>query len=124
MTKANYPKLIVEPIQFQLIPEVAKSFTEEEKLKIQEYTRKARKKIISAHYQIVNEPGSDVGRLRMAFTDIEKSNALLALYPATRVAGVGRGAPPSRVKSSTRKPAHSSRRGPGKDRDRFCTVVA
>ena len=91
MTKANYPKLIVEPIQFQRNPEAAKGFTEEEKLKIQEYTRKAQKKIISAHYQIVNEPGPDVDRLRMAFTDIEKSNALLALYPARRAAGVGRG---------------------------------
>ncbi|MDX1431389.1 MAG: DUF3313 domain-containing protein [Gammaproteobacteria bacterium] len=90
-TLKNYPMIIVDPIQFNLDAEVAKDFTEEQRREIREYAQQTVNKILSPHLKIVTQPGPGVARVRMAFTDIEKSEALLNLYPATRAAGVGRG---------------------------------
>jgi len=91
MTTANYPKMIIDTIEFDLSPEDSEKFSEEQKQEIREYAQKAANKLLAEHFQIVTQPGPGTGRFRMAFTDIEKSDALLAMYPMTRVTGVGRG---------------------------------
>lgn len=91
MTVENYPRMIFDPIQFDLNPDVMADFSEEQKSEVREYAQQAASNILSTYFKLVSQPGPGTGRVRMAFTDIEKSNALLALYPMTRAAGVGRG---------------------------------
>jgi len=91
MTVKNYPRMMFEPIQFDLAPGDLADFSAEQQQEIREYAQKAATKVIASVFTIVQQPGPGTGRIRMAFTDIEKSNALLALYPMTRAAGVGRG---------------------------------
>lgn len=42
-------------------------------------------------YEVVYQPGPGVARMRMAITDIEKTNVVAAGVPHTRLAGVGLG---------------------------------
>jgi hypothetical protein len=91
MSTANYPKLIVTPIEFALSPDDLASFTDGQKQQIREHAQKTVNKLLTPYFQMVQQPGPGTGKLRVAFTDIEQSNALLALYPMTRAAGAGRG---------------------------------
>jgi hypothetical protein len=91
MTLENYPKMIIDPLDFDLSAEDAAKFDESQRQEIKEYTQKALEKLMTQYFQIVKQPGPKTVRFRMAFTDMEKSDALLALYPMTRITGVGRG---------------------------------
>jgi hypothetical protein len=91
MTLENYPKMIIDPLDFDLSAEDAAKFDDEQRQEIKEYTQKALEKLMTQYFQIVKQPGPKTVRFRMAFTDMEKSDALLALYPMTRITGVGRG---------------------------------
>lgn len=91
MTLENYPKMIIDPVEFDLSAEDSAKFDDAQKQEIKEYTQKALDKLLSQYFQIVKQPGPGTARFRMAFTDMEKSDALLAIYPATRLTGVGRG---------------------------------
>jgi hypothetical protein len=91
MSRANYPKLILNPIEFELQPSDLANFTDEQRQEIREHAQKAVNKLLAPYFQIVQQPGPNTAKLHVAFTDIEKSNALLALYPMTRAAGAGRG---------------------------------
>ena len=90
-TKATCPRMIVDPIQFNLDAEDRTGFSEEERREIREYAQTAFTKVVSNHIQVVTQPGPGVCRLRAAFTDLEKSAALMNLHPLSRATGAGRG---------------------------------
>jgi hypothetical protein len=83
--------VILDPIQFNLDVEDRAGFSEEERREIREYAQTAFTKVISNHVQLVTQPGPGVCRLRVAFTDLEKSAALMNLHPLSRATGAGRG---------------------------------
>jgi hypothetical protein len=91
LTKATCPRLIIDPIQFNLDVEDGKDFSEEERREIREYAQTALTKVFSRHFQFVTQPGPGVCRLRVAFTDLERSQALMNLHPLSRATGAGRG---------------------------------
>lgn len=90
-TKDSCVRLIVDPIQFDLDTTDKKEFSADDRREIREYAQKKFTAIIAKNREIVTQPGPGVCRVRLAFTDLEKSNALLNLYPMTRAAGAGRG---------------------------------
>ncbi len=90
-TKGSCTRMIVDPIQFNLDLEVEGKFTDEEKREIREYAQDKFSEVIAKHVEIVMQPGPGVCRLRLAFTDIEKSAALANIHPLTRATGAGRG---------------------------------
>ena len=90
-TKGSCTRMIVDPIQFNLDPDVEGKFTEEERREIREYVQVKFTEVLARHVEIVTQPGPGVCRARIALTDIEKSNALLNIWPATRATGAGRG---------------------------------
>ena len=90
-TKGSCTRMIVDPIQFNLDSEVEGKFTDEQKREIREYAQDKFSEVIAKHVEIVMQPGPGVCRLRLAFTDIEKSAALANIHPLTRATGAGRG---------------------------------
>jgi hypothetical protein len=90
-TKATCPLIIVDPIQFNLDDKDRTDFSAEERREIREYAQTAFLKVVSNHVQVVTQPGPGVCRLRVAFTDLEKSAALMNLHPLSRATGAGRG---------------------------------
>ena len=90
-TKATCPRMIIDPIQFNLDGKDRTDFSEEERREIREYAQTAFIKVVSNHIQVVTQPGPGVCRLRVAFTDLEKSAALMNLHPLSRATGAGRG---------------------------------
>lgn len=90
-TKTTCPRVIFDPIQFNLDAKDRTDFTDEERREIREYAQTKFTEVIARHKQIVTQPGPGVCRLRVAFTDLEKSSALMNLHPLTRATGAGRG---------------------------------
>ncbi len=90
-TRDTCPRMIVDPIQFNLGAEKKTDFSAEEIREIREYAQTAFTKVVSNHIQVVTQPGPGVCRLRIAFTDLEKSAALMNLHPLSRATGAGRG---------------------------------
>ena len=90
-TKATCPRMIVDPIQFNLGAEDRTDFSAEEIREIREYAQTKFTEVAARHFEVVMHTGPGVCRLRVAFTDLEKSAALMNLHPLTRATGAGRG---------------------------------
>ena len=90
-TKATCPLMIIDPIQFNLDEKDRTDFSGEERREIREYTQTAFIRVVSKYLQVVTQPGPGVCRLRVAFTDLEKSAALMNIHPLSRATGAGRG---------------------------------
>lgn len=89
--KGTCTRLIVDPFQFNLDPETEADFTDEEKREIREYAQDKFTEVFAEFVEVVVQPGPGVCRIRVAFTDIEKSAALANIHPLTRATGAGRG---------------------------------
>ncbi len=90
-TRDTCPRWIVDPIQFNLGAEDRTDFSAEEVREIREYAQTKFTEVIARHKEIVTYTGPGVCRIRVAFTDLEKSAALMNLHPLTRATGAGRG---------------------------------
>ncbi len=90
-TKATCPRMIVDPIQFNLGAEDRTDYSDEEIREIREHAQTKFTEVIARHKQIVTHTGPGVCRVRIAFTDLEKSAALANIHPLTRATGAGRG---------------------------------
>ena len=91
VTKDTCPRVIVDPIQFNLGAEKKTDFSAEEIREIRDYAQTKFTEVIARRAEIVTHTGPGVCRLRVAFTDLEKSAALMNLHPLTRATGAGRG---------------------------------
>ena len=83
--------MIIDPIQFNLDAEDKVDFIDEERREIREYAQDKFTAVIAKHREVVMHTGPGVCRVRVAFTDIEKSAALANIHPLTRATGAGRG---------------------------------
>ena len=90
-TKDTCLRMIVDPIQFNLGAEDRTNFSAEEIREIREYTQTKFIAVVARRVEVVMHTGPGVCRLRIAFTDLEKSAALMNLHPLSRATGAGRG---------------------------------
>lgn len=89
----KYDKFIIDPVGVHFAPDATGAAVDPKVL--QEMTQYFRSKLIenlSKHYKVVEQPGPGTMRLRIAVTDLHKTNPLLNVHPATKLSGVGLGA--------------------------------
>ena len=87
---SKYHKFMIEPIQTRLYADT--DITEDELSELRQYMYKEVYNAIEANDKVVHEPGSDVMRLRLALTNLKKSNVALNVLPQTKLMGLGLGA--------------------------------
>lgn len=88
----NYSKFIVEPVVIHFHAKAkGKETKREELVNLKKYMYDSVVKALSGRYQIVNQAGTKVARLRIALTDIEKSSPVLNAIPQTKLSGLGLG---------------------------------
>ena len=90
-TRDTCSRAILDPIQFNLGAEDRTDFSAEEIREIREYAQTKFTEVVARRMEVVMHTGPGVCRLRVAFTDLEKSAALMNLHPLTRATGAGRG---------------------------------
>lgn len=89
----KFDKFIIDPIGVHFAPDASGAAVDPKTL--QEMTAYFRTKLIeglSKNYKVVDAAGDGTLRLRIALTDLQKSNPALNIHPATKLSGVGLGA--------------------------------
>ncbi len=92
MSIGDYSKFIVDPVVLSL----SKTGKERELNQEDLYEQVAffHQKIVEnleQGYRVVSSPGKGVARIRVAITDVEKTNPLLNIHPGTKLTGAGLG---------------------------------
>ena len=88
----NYSKFIIDHVIVHFAPDAEGISIDPEKLgELKAHFETGLKEALSKHYEVVEEPGAGVLRLRMAITDIKKTKAAWNIHPATKLAGFGLG---------------------------------
>lgn len=88
-TAVRYHSLIVDPVQI-LIP--AGRFSSEERAELARYFRRSFEDAIrSVGYKVADAPGTGVGRVRLALTDVAGSTWWKKVHPVSRAMGAGTG---------------------------------
>ncbi len=90
-TKGTCDRMTLDPITFNLDEEVGAKFTDEEQLEIRKYAQEKFTEFLKRRHELVSYGGPGICRLRISFTDLEKSAALANIHPLTRATGAGRG---------------------------------
>jgi hypothetical protein len=88
----EYSSFIVEPVVVHLygIPQGARPDPAARQA-LANYLHNVIISAISDRYMIVSQPGSGIGRIRIALTDLEKSTPALNVLPQTKLTGIGLG---------------------------------
>jgi len=92
MNAGDYSKFIVDPVVLSL-SEKGKGRGIDQK-DLNEQVTFFHQKIVEEleqGYQVVSSPGPGVARVRVAITDIDKTNPLLNIHPGTKLTGAGLG---------------------------------
>jgi hypothetical protein len=91
---AKYSKLIVDPVTSKFYdPKSAKSIKPEELAKMEQaFYAELTKDLTDAGFDLVGDPGPDVGRIRLAITDVKAGTPALNVIPQTKLTGLGLGA--------------------------------
>ncbi len=89
----GYSKLIIDPVKIHLHEgsKSKKKVTEKVAMDLTGYMHAALLKAVEGSYQIVYQPGPGVARVRVALTDLKKSNVAMNIYPGTKIMGSGLG---------------------------------
>ncbi|MHC4475244.1 MAG: DUF3313 domain-containing protein [Planctomycetota bacterium] len=97
-TIRRYSKFIVDPVVVHFhtgskaIEERSKGkITEQDITDLKSYMHDAIVNAISDRYSIVYRPGPGVARVRIAITDLKKSNVLMNIHPGSKLLGSGLG---------------------------------
>lgn len=97
-TFRRYSKFIIDPVVVHFhtgskaIKERSKGkLTEQDLTDMKNYMHDAIVKAISDRYSIVYRPGPGVARVRVALTDLKKSNVLMNIHPGSKLLGTGLG---------------------------------
>ena len=87
-----YDKFIVDPIGVHFAPDAKGIAINPDRLKeLTDYFRQTLVDELSVNYAVVDDPGPGTMRLRIAITDIKKTEPALNIHPATKLAGAGLG---------------------------------
>ena len=92
MNAGEYSKFIVDPVVLSLSEKGKERGIDQEDLN--EQVTFFHQKIVEElekDYQVVSSPGKGVARVRVAITDVEKTNPLLNIHPGTKLTGAGLG---------------------------------
>ena len=94
----RYSKFIVDPVEVHFhtgskaLEQRSKGKLKEEDVKdLRNYMHASIIEALSDGYDIVHQPGPGVARIRVALTDLEKSNVPLNIWPSTKLSGIGLG---------------------------------
>jgi hypothetical protein len=94
----RYSKFIIDPVVVHFhtgskaIEERSKGkITEQDLTDMKNYMHDAIVKAISDQYSVVYRPGRGVARVKVALTDLKKSNVLLNIHPGSKLLGAGLG---------------------------------
>ncbi len=89
----NYSKFIVAPVVLSLSKEGKEREIDQEDLdeQVTFFHGKILEELGKGGYQIVNHPGKGVARVRVAITDIDKTNPALNINPGMKLTGAGLG---------------------------------
>ena len=89
----NYSKFIIEPVTVHLHrrSKTKKKISEEDLTDLKNYMHAALVKAIDDGYEVVYRPGPGVARVRIALTDIKKTEVLLNIHPTSKLIGAGLG---------------------------------
>lgn len=90
---SKYDKFIIDPIGVNFAPDASGASVDPKTLNdMAQYLRAKLIEDLSRNYQVVDKPGPDTLRLRVAITDLKKANPIFNVHPATKLSGVGLGA--------------------------------
>jgi ectoine hydroxylase-related dioxygenase (phytanoyl-CoA dioxygenase family) len=87
----NYNSFIVDPVQFVSHKGAEPVDAETAEAVTSAFHKDLVTKLEAANYRVVHTPGPGVARVRVAITDIDKSNPVLNIIPQTHLMGVGLG---------------------------------
>jgi len=88
----SYTKFMIDPVVVHFAPKAEGVAINPADLKaLTDYFHAAATKKLSADFQVVNQAGPGVLRLRAAITDISKTIPLLNIHPGTKLSGAGLG---------------------------------
>ena len=87
----TYSSFIVDPVAARIYGEAKGKISAEDLQDIISYMHAAIVRELSDRYTIAYRPGPGVARIRVAITDLKKSNPVLNTIPQTKLAGVGLG---------------------------------
>lgn len=87
----SYSTFIVDPVAGRLYGGSRGKISGEDLRDLTNYMHAAIVGQLSKRYAIAYRPGPGVARIRVAITDLKKSNAALNVVPQTKLAGVGLG---------------------------------
>ena len=87
----TYSSFIVDPVISRIYGEARAKISAEDLKDITSYMHAAVVRELSGRYAIAYRPGPGVARIRIAITDLKKSNPVLNTLPQTKLAGVGLG---------------------------------
>ncbi len=92
VTLKDFNKFIVEPIAVHFAPGADGVTIDPAKLfELAQYLRSRAVKALNEKYQVVNNSGPGVLRIRAAITGIERSIPILNIHPGTKLLGIGLG---------------------------------
>jgi hypothetical protein len=86
----KYSKFIIEPVEIRVYKGSC-DLSQEDKTDLKNYMHTALVKAIEGPYEIVYNPGPGVARVRVAITDLKKSEIVQNTMPLTKLAGTGLG---------------------------------
>lgn len=88
----SYTKFMIDPIIVQFAPNAqGVAINPADLVTLTDYFHAAAVKKLSVNFQVVNQPGPGVLRLRVAITDISKTIPALNIHPGTKLTGAGLG---------------------------------
>jgi len=88
----DYSKFMVDPVAVNLSETGTKRGVDQEKLdELAKFFHKQIVHNLEQGYRVVNSAGPGVIRVRVAITDVEKTNPLLNIHPALKLTGAGLG---------------------------------
>ncbi len=88
----EYDKFIIDPVVVHFAPNAKGIGVDPLKVKqVADYLHREMWQALSIRYQVVNTPGPDVLRLRVAITDIKTTVPIMNIHPGTKLLGQGIG---------------------------------
>jgi hypothetical protein len=88
----DYDKFLIDPVIVHFAPNAQGSGVDPIKLKkLTDYFLYEAVRALVKRYRVVSEPGPGVLRLRMAITDVQTTQPMFNIHPATKLLGLGIG---------------------------------